>query len=316
MSRGPEQTFLFADLAGFSALTEAHGDEQAADLVDGFCREARALLPEHGGEEVKAIGDALMIRVGDAGEAVRLALRLAHEVGGRHGFPAVRVGLHTGPAVQRERDWFGATVNIAARVSTAAQAGDVLLTRATLEAVGSEQHGLEFRSRGPQEFKNIGEAIEVFAVVRGGEAETGRLAIDPVCQMAIDPARAAASRRRGPEQAFFCSAACAETFDRTPERFTGRRSRRSELRASDEARERAGRLLRRSYERGRLTVEELEDRLGHAYAARTRGELRVVLRDLPEYRRWRARTRRRRLWTALLPGRWRFSAGRGRAPGP
>ena len=59
-------TFLFADLAGFTALTEAHGDEHAADLVAEFCSRVRALLPEHDAEEVKAIGDALMLRTGDA----------------------------------------------------------------------------------------------------------------------------------------------------------------------------------------------------------------------------------------------------------
>ena len=117
------QTFIFADLAGFTALTEAHGDELAADLVGEFCAQARPLIDQHEGEWIKAIGDALMIRVPDAAEAVRLALRLTHDVGGRHGFPGVRVGLHTGPAVQRGRDWFGATVNLAARVSNVAVAG-------------------------------------------------------------------------------------------------------------------------------------------------------------------------------------------------
>jgi class 3 adenylate cyclase len=49
---------LFADLSGFTALTEARGDEQAADLVDGFCLAVRRLLVEHRAQEVKTIGDA------------------------------------------------------------------------------------------------------------------------------------------------------------------------------------------------------------------------------------------------------------------
>jgi adenylate cyclase len=65
-------TFLFADLAGFTALTEAMGDEEAADLAAGFCSAVRELFPARGAEEVKAIGDALMVRLDDAGEAVRL----------------------------------------------------------------------------------------------------------------------------------------------------------------------------------------------------------------------------------------------------
>ena len=50
------QTFLFADLSGFTALTEAHGDEQAADLVGGFCVAVRQLLDAHQAQEVKTIG--------------------------------------------------------------------------------------------------------------------------------------------------------------------------------------------------------------------------------------------------------------------
>src|SRR5438128_875473 len=113
---GAAHSFLFADLAGFTALTEAHGDELAADLVDAFCAQVRAVLPDYDAEEVKAIGDALMLRTSTAHAGVRLALRLVEELGGRHGFPALRVGLHTGPAVARGRGWLRAAVNVAAGV--------------------------------------------------------------------------------------------------------------------------------------------------------------------------------------------------------
>jgi adenylate cyclase len=95
------QTFLFADLSGFTALTEAHGDEQAADLVGEFCVAVRQLLAAHQAQELKTIGDALMLRTADAAAAIRLRLCIVHDVGARHGFPLVRVGMHTGPAVER-----------------------------------------------------------------------------------------------------------------------------------------------------------------------------------------------------------------------
>src|SRR3954469_5380805 len=60
-------TFLFADIAGFTALTEAHGDEEAADLVADFCRAVQAELPAYGGVHLKTIGDALMLRGPDSG---------------------------------------------------------------------------------------------------------------------------------------------------------------------------------------------------------------------------------------------------------
>jgi adenylate cyclase len=84
-------TFLFADLAGFTALTEAHGDEQAADLAHEFSRAGAELLPRHGAEQVKTIGDALMLRVDQPAEAVKLGLALTHDLLAECGYP--RSGL-------------------------------------------------------------------------------------------------------------------------------------------------------------------------------------------------------------------------------
>lgn len=285
------QTFLFADLAGFTALTEAHGDERAADLVDGFCRRTRALLGQHGAEEVKAIGDALMLRTDDAAAGVGLAVRLAEDVGGQHGFPGVRVGVHTGPAVSRGGDWFGATVNVASRVSGAATAGEALITRATREAAGAGLADLAVRPRGGERFKNVAEPVELFAVNSSAARVSHELSVDPVCHMTVDRSRARKSHTLRGRTLYFCSDACAATFVANPERFARRRNARPTLRVSDAARDRAVSLLRRAYARGRLGQEELEERVAHALAARTRQELNVALEDLPERRELRSRGR-------------------------
>src|SRR4030095_9822832 len=154
------QTFLFADISGFTALTEAHGDEQAADLVGGVCVAVRGLRAEHQAHEVKTIGDALLLRSGDAAAAIRLGLCIVHDVGAQHGFPLVRVGMHTRPAVEREGDWCGATVNLAARVSAAAAGGDALLTAATRTAAG-DLDGVELRERGRWTFRNVTQPVPV-----------------------------------------------------------------------------------------------------------------------------------------------------------
>ena len=91
-------TFLFADIAGFTALTEAHGDEQAVALVDAFCAAVDVELPA-GATRVKSIGDAVMLRVPDPGDAILLALRMTRDVLGENGTFGVRVGLHHGTAV-------------------------------------------------------------------------------------------------------------------------------------------------------------------------------------------------------------------------
>jgi adenylate cyclase len=213
-------TFLFADLAGFTALTEAHGDEEAADLIASFCAEVRQMLPDHGAQEVKTIGDELMIRTDNAADAVRLALRVVGEVGGRHGFPAVRAGLHTGPAVARGDDWFGATVNVASRVSRHATAGEVLLSDASRQAALDELGDIELARRGPAQFKNVGQPVELWAVLPDEHGdERGPIEIDPVCRMAVIPERAFAAASHGDHRHRFCSQACADAFRDDPERY-------------------------------------------------------------------------------------------------
>jgi adenylate cyclase len=124
-------TFLFADIAGFTALTESHGDEDAAALAAEFSAAVRRELAGSDGTHVKGIGDAVMLSIPDPAAAIDLGLRITHDLMRGHGAPAVRVGLHHGAAVERDGDYFGAAVNLAARVSAEASAGEVLLTGAT-----------------------------------------------------------------------------------------------------------------------------------------------------------------------------------------
>lgn len=124
-------TFLFADLVGWTAFTEAEGDERGAELALGFRRRVSQLLDGHHAHEVKSLGDGVMLRADDPRDAVRLALAVVEE----EEIP-VRVGAHTGSAVEREGDWYGTTVNVAARLCAAAGDGEVLVSEATLGAAG------------------------------------------------------------------------------------------------------------------------------------------------------------------------------------
>jgi class 3 adenylate cyclase len=211
-----EATFVFADIAGFTALTEAHGDEEAVVLVDAFtelvCRE----LPAIQGEHVKTIGDALMLRIPDPANAIRLGLDISRR-NLSHGAPAVRVGLHHGPAVERNGDYFGAAVNLAARVSGIAAGGEVLVSGPTA-ALAPDLEGIVYESRGRHELRNVSEPVELFAALPVG-ATAERLPIDPVCRMAVDPERAPGRLLYGGNAYFFCSLACVGRFAERPERF-------------------------------------------------------------------------------------------------
>jgi adenylate cyclase len=213
-------TFLFADIAGYTALTEAHGDEQAADLVGEFFNAVSEELPTWGGTHVKTIGDALMLRIPDPAKAVLLGLRITHELLRGHGAPAVRVGLHHGPAIERDGDYFGAAVNLAARVAAVATGGEVLLT-AHAASLAPELGGVFYEARGRQTLRNIREPVELFAAIPQGQPVHGKLPIDPVCQMAVDPEHAIGRLIFHDPAYFFCTLACAAEFARHPDRFIG-----------------------------------------------------------------------------------------------
>jgi class 3 adenylate cyclase/YHS domain-containing protein len=211
-----ETTFVFADIAGFTALTEAHGDEQAAALVTTFCRAVAAELPA-GATQVKTIGDALMLAIPEPADAVLLGLRITHELMLGHGAPAVRVGLHHGSAVEQDGDYFGASVNLAARVAAEAGGGEVLVT-GTTAAKAPELEGVIYEPRGRRELRNVREPVDLFAAARAGETY-GALPRDPVCRMAVDPERAAGRLVYEDTAYFFCTLECAAQFAQRPERF-------------------------------------------------------------------------------------------------
>lgn len=213
-------TFLFADIAGYTALTEAHGDEEAAELAGDFCRAVGKLVSEGDGELVKTIGDAVMVRHPAPAEAVRLGLRITGDVMAGHGFPTVRVGLHHGPAVERQGDWFGATVNLAARVAGLAAGGEVLVTRTVLEATG-ELDGVTFESRGQERVRNVAAPVTVFAALPEDRSEEERH-LDPVCRMVVGEGREAGMVRHHGIEYRFCSQECIRRFLDDPDAYTHR----------------------------------------------------------------------------------------------
>jgi class 3 adenylate cyclase len=151
-------TFLFADLVGFTALSIEQGDEQAANVAIRFQREVRRLAARHSATVVKSLGDGAMVRADDACDALQLGLELAN---GLDGLPPVRVGLNTGPAVERDGDFFGSTVNLAARLSQAARGGEVLLTEAT--RASARRRRPRFEQRGARTFRNARDPVVVYA---------------------------------------------------------------------------------------------------------------------------------------------------------
>lgn len=134
MQRHPAPTFVFADLVGYTALTDERGDAAAATLSREFRRKMCALSRQHGATQVKSMGDGVMIWAPDPGRAIALAAQAVEEVGAREDLLPVRVGVHTGPAVMQGCDWYGNAVNVAARLAAEAQPNEALISAATRDA--------------------------------------------------------------------------------------------------------------------------------------------------------------------------------------
>ena len=111
-----ERTFVIAELSGFSTAVETHGDEVAADLAEMLVDSAWASLGA-GDELVKSMGDAVLVVCPAPSSAVRFLLGLFARVDALPHAPLVRAGAHHGTAVQRDGDYFGTAVNVAARVA-------------------------------------------------------------------------------------------------------------------------------------------------------------------------------------------------------
>jgi len=210
-------TFLVADLAGYTALTQAHGDEHAADVACAFADSVRALADAYDADNIKTIGDAVLLRVPDPVDAIHVAARIVGDLGARDRALGVCVGMDTGTAVERGGDWFGSAVNVASRVADLATSGEILMTRATHDAVASAVLPGQLQARGEHEFKNLAEPLAVFALVPAEGAE--ELPVDPVCRMAVDPASAAEHLEHERRTYHFCSTECADAFRQRPERY-------------------------------------------------------------------------------------------------
>ena len=94
-----------------------------------------------------------MFHFSDPVDAVRCALYLVPEAA-RHEFPPARVGVHAGPVVFRDGDYFGRTVNLASRITDYARPSEVLVSESVVESVG-ESEGVMFESIGPVSLKGV-----------------------------------------------------------------------------------------------------------------------------------------------------------------
>jgi adenylate cyclase len=188
-------------------LTEAHGDEAAADLVERFVALVEAAV-RGAGRVVKSIGDAALVTVADPDQAVAFMQRVCAAARAQVGFPALRAGLHHGEAIERGGDVLGGAVNIAARVTAYARGGQVLATERV--ALAARARGVEVTDLGPVALRSLSAPVRVFTLGLGERRIEE--AIDPVCRMRVDRTAAAGRLRWRDTDYWFCSLDCVARF--------------------------------------------------------------------------------------------------------
>lgn len=154
LDRPPAMVFL--DLSGYTALTEERGDEAAAELAGNLASIAQATSQHHGGRPVKWLGDGIMFHFADPRESVVAALEMVDRTPPA-GLPPSHVGIAAGPVVQQDGDYFGRTVNLAARLSAEAGPSEVLVTDEVRRVASPEL--VRFEEIGSAELKGFANPV-------------------------------------------------------------------------------------------------------------------------------------------------------------
>jgi len=168
---GEIRTFLIADIRGYTVFTQERGDEAAADLARAFARVARAGVEARGGSVIELRGDEALAVFPSARQAIRASLELqaafAEATAAAPDLPLrVGIGLDAGEAVPVESGYRGGALNLAARLCSAAAAGEVLASQQVVH-LARRVEGVHFEDRGPMAMKGLAQPVAVVRVVPG-----------------------------------------------------------------------------------------------------------------------------------------------------
>jgi adenylate cyclase len=159
------ETAVFADLTDFTRLTEESGDDVAAEVAVAFSQLANEVAAGHGGDVIKWLGDGVFLRFGQPDDAVLASLEMVESAPSR-GLPEAHIGVNAGPMLYDEGDYFGRTVNIAARIASQARSSEVYVGEPVAEVVSGDRFRLT--EVGAFELKGIATPVRIFRATRAG----------------------------------------------------------------------------------------------------------------------------------------------------
>lgn len=163
--RSARVTVMFTDVVDSTRLTTVIGDEDWARLRARYRQLLHECYAAHRGTEVSSAGDGFLARFDHPADAVRGAIsfqRKLEDQRRRLGFsPAVRIGINAGDAIEEQGDVLGATVNLASRVTSAAQPNEILITEAVADRLDPD---VKLQDEGLREMKGIDRQVHVISV--------------------------------------------------------------------------------------------------------------------------------------------------------
>jgi class 3 adenylate cyclase len=163
---GAVHTILFTDVEGSTALTQRLGDAKAREVLRAYERIVREALSSHGGSEVKALGDGFMASFSSATRALECAIAMQRAFA-EHSESAeeplrVRIGLNAGEPIAEEKDLFGTTVIVAARIAARAEGGEILAANVVRELAAGK--GFLFSDRGEVALRGFEDPVRLYEV--------------------------------------------------------------------------------------------------------------------------------------------------------
>lgn len=183
-------TILFTDLVGSTELLERAGDESAQRIFQAHHKLLHDAVAAGGGQEVKWLGDGLMVAFPSAADAVRCAIAMQQAVGrptiGER--LEIRVGLNVGEALREETDYFGTPVVVARRLCDRAEAGQILCSSLVAGLLSGRQ-AFRFRDCGRLELKGIAEPVAACEVLYEVDRPAALLVHVPFVGRAAEVAR-------------------------------------------------------------------------------------------------------------------------------
>jgi len=201
---------MMADLSGYSAMTEVHGANSAISIIDKYLDIVKKSLvgSSHLHERV---GDEMIIIASTAEDLAYTATMMFEHAHEEDQFLPLHAGLHYGPIIKKDGDYFGTTINTASRITSVATKGQMVCSSDFISQL-PENHPFIIDSKGLHQFKNLLKPVDLFEMSCCIEYMTRKYVIDPMCHMLIKTPATALQWQHKEEHYYFCSEICLEMY--------------------------------------------------------------------------------------------------------